>query len=553
MRRDDSKKNTEKSITATFICVAILAIPAYLAAQTPSSATQPTISDDAVALDRVWQQASAKFNRRRNTLLTEVDHQATNGPYRPDWRSLQKYQIPEWYEDAKFGIFVHWGVYSVPAFGSEWYPRDMYRQGSKEYTHHLAVYGLLSSFGYKDFIPMFKAEHFDPKQWAGLFSESGAKYVVPVFEHHDGFAMYDSDLSDWTAAKMGPHRDLAGELAKAVRAAGLHLGASSHRVEHDFFFDEGRKIATDVNDPKYAAFYGPAHPRVEDENHSLLEDWTYVSEPYLDDWLARNAEIVEKYQPELMWFDWWVGQPDVRKHLLQFTAFYYNQAARRGEVGVINYKYSAMERRSAVLDIERGQLDDIRDSYWQTDTSISNDSWGYIENDHFKTPEFIVHQLIDIVSKNGNLLVNVGPRSDGTIPDEVQRVLRDTGSWLKINGEAIYGTRPWKSFGEGPTKIVGGAFHDTSTSAFTEHDFRFTHKDDTVYAIQLAWPTNGETVIRALGKTDLARQQIASVSLVGYGPALRYEQRNDGLHIQVPVLAPGRYAYCFKVVLVDRS
>lgn len=553
MRRDDSKKNTEKSITATFICVAILAIPAYLAAQTPSSATQPTISDDAVALDRVWQQASAKFNRRRNTLLTEVDHQATNGPYRPDWRSLQKYQIPAWYEDAKFGIFVHWGVYSVPAFGSEWYPRDMYRQGSKEYTHHLAVYGPLSSFGYKDFIPMFKAEHFDPKQWAGLFSESGAKYVVPVFEHHDGFAMYDSDLSDWTAAKMGPHRDLAGELAKAVRAAGLHLGASSHRVEHDFFFDEGRKIATDVNDPKYAAFYGPAHPRMEDENHSLLEDWTYVSEPYLDDWLARNAEIVEKYQPELMWFDWWVGQPDVRKHLLQFTAFYYNQAARRGEVGVINYKYSAMERRSAVLDIERGQLDDIRDSYWQTDTSISNDSWGYIENDHFKTPEFIVHQLIDIVSKNGNLLVNVGPRSDGTIPDEVQRVLRDTGAWLKINGEAIYGTRPWKSFGEGPTKIVGGAFHDTSTSAFTEHDFRFTHKDDTVYAIQLAWPTNGETVIRALGKTDLARQQIASVSLVGYGPALRYEQRNDGLHIQVPVLAPGRYAYCFKVVLVDRS
>jgi alpha-L-fucosidase len=556
MHQDFLKKTTERSITATFVCgaiLSILAIPAYLAAQTPSSAAQPTISEDPVALDRLWQQASGKFDSRRNTLLREVNLQATNGPYRPNWRSLQKYQVPEWYKDAKFGIFVHWGVYSVPAFGSEWYPRDMYRRGSKEYTHHLAVYGPLSTFGYKDFIPMFKANHFDPKHWAHLFSESGAKYVVPVFEHHDGFAMYDSELSDWTAAKMGPHRDLAGELAKAVREAGLHLGASSHRVEHDFFLDEGRKIVSDVNDPKYATFYGPAHLRMEDEKHSLLEDWTYVSEPYLDDWLARNAEIVEKYQPELMWFDWWVGQPDVRKHLLQFTAFYYNQAARRGEVGVINYKYSAMERRSAVLDIERGQLNDIRDSYWQTDTSISNDSWGYIENDHFKTSEFIVHQLIDIVSKNGNLLVNVGPRSDGTIPDEVQRVLLDTGSWLKINGEAIYGTRPWKSFGEGPTEIVGGAFHDTSTSPFTEHDFRFTHKDDTVYAIQLAWPTNGEAVIRALGNTELAGQRIASVSLVGYGPALRYEQRTDGLHIQVPALAPGKYAYCFKVVLVKGS
>jgi len=530
-----------------------LVTPPYLASQVPSSATQPTISDDPAALDQLWQRASAKYDSRRRTLLKEVDRQATNGPYRPDWQSLQKYQVPDWYKDAKFGIFVHWGLYSVPAFGSEWYPRDMYREGSEEYKHHLAVYGPLSSFGYKDFIPMFKAERFDPKQWADLFRESGAKYVVPVFEHHDGFAMYDSGLSDWTAAKMGPRRDLAGELARAVREAGLHLGASSHRVEHDFFLSEGRKINSDVNDPNYAAFYGPAHLRMEQDEHSLLEDWTYVSDAYLDDWLARNAEIVEKYQPELMWFDWWVGQPDVRKHLLQFAAFYYNEAASRGRVGVINYKYSAMEKQSAVLDIERGQLNDIRDSYWQTDTSVSNDSWGYIENDHFKTPEFIVHQLIDIVSKNGNLLVNVGPRSDGTIPDEVQHVLLDIGSWLKMNGEAIYGTRPWKSYGEGPTKIVEGAFHDNSIRLFTEHDFRFTHNGDTVYAIELAWPASGETVIRALGRTELAGQRIGSVSLVGYGPALRYEQRTDGLHIQVPAHAPGKYAYCFKVVLVKGS
>lgn len=533
-------------------CAAIFICPAPLASQSSPSSTQPTNSEDPAVLDQLWQKASSKYDSQRNALLKEVDHQATSGPYRPDWHSLQKYQVPDWYKDAKFGIFVHWGVYSVPAFGSEWYPRDMYRQGSKEYEHHLAVYGPLSKFGYKDFIPMFKAEHFDPQQWAHLFSESGAKYVVPVFEHHDGFAMYDSGLSDWTAAKMGPHRDLAGELAKAVREAGLHLGASSHRVEHDFFLDEGRKVDSDVNDPKYAAFYGPAQRRMEDEKHSLLEDWTYVSNDYLDDWLARNAEIVEKYHPELMWFDWWVGQPDVRKHLLQFTAFYYNQAASRGQVGVINYKYSAMEKQSAVLDIERGQLNEIRDAYWQTDTSVSNDSWGYIENDHFKTPEFIVHQLIDIVSKNGNLLVNVGPRSDGTIPDEVQHVLLDVGSWLKINGEAIYGTRPWKSYGEGPTKILEGAFHDTAISPFTEHDFRFTRKDDTLYAIELAWPTSGDAVIQSFGSTQLTGQKIDSVSLVGYSPSLHYEQRPDGLHIQVPTQAPGKYAYCFKVALGNR-
>jgi alpha-L-fucosidase len=539
-------------IAATIICIALV-IPVRLAAQDSSSASKPTITDDPATLDQLWQRASSKYDARRNALLKDVDQQAANGPYRPDWQSLGKYQVPDWYKDAKFGIFVHWGVYSVPAFGSEWYPRDMYREGSEEYKHHIATYGPLSKFGYKDFIPMFKAEHFDPNQWAHLFRESGAKYVVPVFEHHDGFAMYDSGLSDWTAAKMGPHRDLAGELAKAVRDAGLHLGASSHRVEHNFFLDEGRKLDSDVNDPKYAAFYGPAHLRIEDEKHSLADDWTYVSDSFLDDWLARDAEIVEKYHPELMWFDWWIGQPDVRRHLLKFTAFYYNQAASRGEVGVINYKYSAMEKQSAVLDIERGQLNNIRDSYWQTDTSVSNDSWGYIENDHFKTPEFIVHQLIDIVSKNGNLLVNVGPRSDGTIPDEVQKVLLDIGSWLKMNGEAIYGTRPWKIYGEGPTKIVEGAFHDTSLSPFTEHDFRFTQKGDAVYAIALAWPASGEVVIKSLGGAALSGKNIEKVSLVGSTSVLEYSQQTDGLHIRVPAQPPGRYAYCFKVLLASKT
>src|SRR5215469_16028587 len=180
------------------------------------SATVPTSSEDQESIDQVWQKASSKYDPERAAVLKRVDLVANQGPFRPDWESLKKYETPEWYRDAKFGIFIHWGVYSVPAFGSEWYPRDMYRAGSEEYKHHIDTYGPQDKFGYKDFIPMFKAEHFDPAAWARLFNESGAKYVVPVFEHHDGFAMYDSGLSDWTAAKMGPHRDLAGDLARAV-------------------------------------------------------------------------------------------------------------------------------------------------------------------------------------------------------------------------------------------------------------------------------------------------------------------------------------------------
>ena len=531
---------------ALLFLVIAFAIPS-VAAQTTQQ-MQPTSSQDAQTIDQTWQRASSKYDSERNAILKEVHRGASDGPYRADWQSLQKYEVPDWYKDAKFGIFIHWGLYSVPAFGSEWYPRNMYRQGSDENKHHLSTYGPLTKFGYKDFIPMFRAEHFDPAAWARLFKEAGAKYVVPVFEHHDGFAMYDSGLSDWTAAKMGPRRDIHGELAKAVRAEGLHLGASSHRVEHNFFLDGGRQIDSDVNDPQFAAFYGPAHAWMESKQ-SLLTDWTYVSNAYLDDWLARGAEIVKKYKPDLFYFDWWIGQPSVRQHLMDFAAFYYNDAAARGLVSVINYKLDAMEKHSAVLDVERGQLNDIRPLYWQTDTSISNKSWGYIEHDSFKSPQTIVHQLIDIVSKNGNLLVNIGPRSDGTIPDQVQSVLREIGSWLKINGEGIYGTRSWKVYGEGPTKVVEGAFHDTDAQPFTSSDFRFTTKNNALYAFELGWPSGSEAVIHSLTAAQLDGRKIAAVSLVGSPTPVTFNSQPDGLHIHVPAQPVGKYAYVFKITL----
>jgi alpha-L-fucosidase len=524
-----------------------VALALFTLANLQAQTTAPTASQDPASIDQVWQKASSKYDTQRAALLKLVDSVDHEGPFRPDWQSLQKYEVPEWYKDAKFGIFIHWGAYSVPAFGNEWYPRNMYREGSPEYRHHIATYGSPDKFGYKEFIPMFKAEHFDPAAWADLFRNAGAKYVVPVAEHHDGFAMYDSGLSDWTAAKMGPHRDTTGELARAVRAVGLRFGVSSHRVEHNFFLGVGREIQSDVNDPKDAAFYGPAHTWVAPWGAPLSSDFTYVSSSWADDWLARGAELVEKYQPDIVYFDWWIGQASIRPNLARFAAFYYNSSLKYGgHVGVIDYKDNAMQEHSAVLDLERGQLGDIRALYWQTDTSVSNKSWGYVEEDTFKSPEFIVHQLIDIVSKNGNLLMNIGPKADGTIPEEVQRVLLDVGAWLKVNGEAIYGTRPWRIYGEGPTKIAAGSFHDTDTKPYTPEDFRFTTKGSVLYAIGMARQEKAETVIHSLARS-VGGALVKSVVLVGSEAQVQFDQRADGLHVELPAETSVKYAYVLRV------
>ena len=314
----------------------------------------------------------------------------------------------------------------------------------------------------------------------------------------------------------------------------------------------GRKIDSDINDPKYAGFYGPAHAWLENKDHTPLNnDFTFLSQDWGNDWLARSAEIVEKYHPDIMYFDWWIGQAGLRNQLTKFAAFYYNDSLKYGDhVGVINYKDYALDAKSAVLDLERGQLADIRPQYWQTDTSISNKSWGFIEHDTFKTPDFVVHQLIDIVSKNGNLLMNVGPKSDGTIPDEVQQVLLSVGSWLKVNGDAIYGTRPWKLYGEGPAKVVGGSFNDTKATEYTAEDFRFTTKGGKLYAIEMGWPTSGETVIHALGTKSAGPElKVTSVALLGSDAQLKFEQQEDGLHVHLPAQAPapGKFAYAFRI------
>jgi alpha-L-fucosidase len=536
----------------------ILWLPLLALAAGPLASAQstdplaPTLNTKSAAeIDREWQQSVSKYDTERNRLLAEADRQSHDGPYRPDWATLVKYQQPQWYKDAKFGIFIHWGVYSVPAAENEWYPRNMYqpKEGAyKNFREHFAKGD--ESKGYKDLIPLFKAEHFDAAAWAKVFKESGAQYVVPVAEHHDGFSMYDSGLSDWTVVKMGPKRDTLGELAKAVRAEGLHLGLSSHRAEHNFFYDGGRAMRSDVNDPKYASLYGPAHHWMEPggDEHSMINDWTYVSEAWTRDWLARDTELVEKYKPEIVYFDWWMGQPSFRNTVAEFAAFYYNYAAAHGYTGVINFKDYALNWKAAVRDFERGQQDHIIADHWQTDTSISDKSWGYIDNDTFKSSEFLVHQLIDIVSKNGNLLLNFGPKSDGTIPDEIKERLQAMGAWLKVNGEAIYGTTPWKIYGEGPTKVVGGAFHDTETKPYTAEDFRFTAKGEAVYAIGMACPTDGKGVIHALGNSQAsASLAVTSVELLGSTEKVTWRQTADALEITLPPGAACKYAYALKL------
>ncbi len=462
------------------------------------------------------------------------------GPYRPSWDSLENYVVPEWYLDAKFGIFIHWGVYSVPAFANEWYPRNMYVRGTREFEHHVRTYGSQDRFGYKDFIPLFRAERFDPDEWADLFAEAGARYVVPVAEHHDGFAMYASRLTRWNAGQMGPCRDVVGELARAVRERGMVFGVSSHRAEHWWFFNGGREFPSDVQDPALQDFYGPAHPGSFDFGQNPPD------EAFLEDWLRRCAELVDSYRPQLFWFDWWIEQPAFAPYLRRFASYYYNRAAAWGLGVAINYKNEAFPEGAAVFDVERGQLADIRPRFWQTDTATAKNSWGYVEGLEYKRPADLIHDLVDIVSKNGALLLNVGPKADGTIPEGDQEILREIGAWLRVNGEAIYGTRPWKVYGEGPTPVVEGAFTDTERAPFTPEDVRFTTKGDVLYAVILAEP-GPQTTIRSLAKgMQLDPRPIERVGLLGGPASLPFEQTEAGLVVLMPE-APCRHAVSLRI------
>lgn len=431
--------------------------------------------------------------------LREIDDVIAKGPYRDDWESLQHYKTPDWFRDAKFGIFIHWGVFAVPQWGSEWYPRFMYMQSEDYYRHHVETYGPHKEFGYKDFIPMFEAKEFRPDEWMKLFCEAGARYVVPVAEHHDGFQMYDSRLSRWNAKEMGPHRDVVGELVEAGKERGLVMGTSSHRMEHWFFFGHGREFDSDVPDHSNREdLYWPAMELVEDNYFDPASE-PAPSKEFLEDWLVRICEVIDRFHPKVLYFDWWIGHIAARPYVKKMAAYYYNRAAEWQEEVALVYKYDTFPFGAAVYDIERGQMNGPQPYYWQTDTSTALNSWCYTRNNQFRTPQSLVQTLVDVVAKNGNLLLNVGPKSDGTICDEEQEILRGIGQWLSVNGEAIYGSRPWRVFGEGPTQIAEGGFSESAEAGFTCLDIRYTVKGNHLYATALAPAEDGIYHMKELG------------------------------------------------------
>ena len=484
--------------------------------------------------------------------LAKIEQVIEKGPYQPTWASLSRWRVPQWFQEKKFGIFIHWGVYSVPAYDNEWYSRNMYIEGMKPYEHHIKTYGPHKDFGYKDFIPMFQAKQFNPNEWAQIFKESGAQYVFPVAEHHDGFQMYKSSISKWNAYEMGPKRDILGELKDAFEKEGLVFCTSSHRAEHCFFMSHGKKFDSDIKEPlERGDFYWPAMP--EAELHDM-QSKPYPSKEYLQDWLIRTCEIIDNYQPRLLYFDWWIQHEAFKPYLLKLAAYYYNRGEEWGTPVALCYKHDAMMFGSAIVEVERGGFAQVKPYAWQTDTAVARNSWCYTDSLDYKSSKEIIWQLIDVVSKNGNLLLNIGPKADGTIPEGDRNILKEIGEWLKINGEAIYNSKVWRKSEEGPTKTEEGQFMDGKPPVYTKEDFRFTVANGCIYAFAMEYPDDGEVKIESLKKSnnqDLPEFYglIKQVFVLGYEEKPQFEVLEDGLHIRTKTVK-SNYPVVFKIEVI---
>lgn len=473
--------------------------------------------------------------------LKKIEECITGGPFRDDWDSLGNFEAPAWFRSAKFGIFVHWGLYSVPAFSNEWYPRNMYIKDTPEYCHHISTYGEHKTFGYKDFIPLFTAERFNAGEWTSLFRKAGARYIVAVAEHHDGFQMYKSDISRYNAYEMGPKRDILGEIKKAAAAQGLHFAVSSHRAEHWFFMGGGKNFDSDIREPLCRGdFYWPAMP---EPSHNDLCGSPYPTQEYLQDWLARTCELIDRYCPGLLYFDWWIQHEAFKPYIRKLAAYYYNRGVQWNRSVAITYKHDAMMFGSAIVNIERGRFAQVKPYVWQTDTSIARNSWCYTDNLDLKSAREILCGLIDTISKNGNFLLNVGPKPDGSISDNERDILEEIGRWMELNGEAVYSSKVWRISGEGPTVEAEGQFTEAEKD-YTREDFRFTVHGSSIYVFALRYPEDGRVLIRALAdSTDQNRPDfhglIKDVKVLGFNEKPEWHKSEKGLAIKTKTVKSG--------------
>ena len=480
------------------------------------------------------------------TLINSCKEQKT--VYTPEWSSVEQVNpAPEWFRDAKFGIYFHWGVYSVPAFSNEWYPKNMYKKDSWENKHHTEKYGDPASWPYHFFIsggsdkegnfyqfaPKLKSEggKFDPQEWAQLFADAGARYAGPVAEHHDGFSMWASKVNPWNANDMGPKLDLVKLLTDEIRKKDMRVILSMHHAFNITGFYEDAPISEDPNLQILYAQQG------KEKNEAL--------------WLAKHKEIIDNYRPDIIWQDF--NLPKISEPvLLEFLSYYYNKANEWDKEVVATYK-DALNHKCAVLDYERGGPEDLTDYYWLTDDAISSSSWCYTEGIGYYSALQVFHGFLDRISKNGNLLINISPKADGSIPQEQKDILLAMGEWLKKYGEAVYNTRAWEIYGEGPTKM--GAKHGVFTAPAEGNalDKRFTRSKDNkiLYAIVLGWPENNSVTINTLSSKSFHINSLKKIELLvpdkNANIALDYTQDESGIHINLPEKPANEMAYVIKM------
>ncbi len=457
---------------------------------------------------------------------------ANDGPFKPNWDSLRSHNAqPDWFLDGKVGIYFHWGVYAVPAYGNEWYMKWMHTtegRNSDYHKHHVETWGQPDEFGYHDFVPMFTAEHFDAEEWADLFVRSGARWAGPVAEHHDGFSMWDSDITPWNAANVGPRQDIVGELGKAIKARGMKFVTSFHHERTRTWIPRVEGWPTTSDDPVLQFLY-----------MNISEDL------FNDIFLSKLGDVIDKYEPDFIWFD---GQlPEIREDIhLNFLAYYFNQANRWNKDVLVTTKKLQFPQDIAVMDFEKGRTSALTPWPWLNDDTISTGSWCYTETLQVKPPRVVLHDFIDAVSKNGQLLLNLSPMADGTIPQDQRDCLIEFGDWLEVNGEAIYNTRPWLEFGEGPTRMERSGSHQKKFLEYTSGDIRFTRSKDgkALYVIAMGWPEDGKVSPSILKVVDNGKGKI---EMLGNDGELNFKIKDGRLMIRVPGKKPCDYAYAFKL------